>query len=337
LENLDEHIERLIVRYFSGEALPEEAIELDEWVDLSPENRKYFEEYRFIHQNTATEKRFIKVDTARGWDNVSRQMKPSARPSIQRVKAALPFYKKSWVRIAASLLLLTGISLLLILYNRSENTILLPPTELTSNDSIVTRQIAPTISTAINKNTTIACSADRSGKKNEIRVSGEAYFDIRHSKDTSVVVKADETLIRDIGTSFNVRAYPSDDVVKVFVENGKVEFSTSENNGIIVSQGETGVYNKKEKKFALVIESDPNITAYKTRIFVFRNNSLPEVARILNNVYPKRLILADNDLADQKITVTFKNESIDSIAEVIAETLSLKVERDSTAIILSHE
>jgi len=206
-----------------------------------------------------------------------------------------------------------------------------------SNDSIVTRKISPAINTSINRNTTIACSADRSGKKNEIRISGEAFFDIRHTKDTTVVVRADETVIRDIGTSFNVRAYPSDNVVKVFVENGRVEFFTPGNKGIVVNEGETGVYNKSEKRFSLEIESDPNITAYKTRIFVFRNNSLPEVAGTLNAVYSTKIILAGKDLADQKITVTFRNESVDSIAEIIAETLNLKVKRDSTSIILSHE
>lgn len=337
MENKDEHIERLIVRYFSGEALPEEAIELDDWLEQSPGNRKYFEEFRFIHQNTAAEKRFIKVDTARGWDEVARKMKPSLRPVTENVKARTPLYKKSWVKIAASLLLITGISLLVIFYNRSENATLLPATVVASNDSIVTRKISPTISTAINRNTTVACSADRSGKKNEIRISGEAYFNVRHSKDTSVVIRADETFIRDIGTSFNVRAYPSENVIKVYVESGKVKFFTGENNGIMINRGETGVYYKLEKRFALEIESDPNITSYKTLIFVFRNNSLPEVVNTLNKVYSTKISLAEKDLAEQKITVTFKNESVDSIAEIIAETLNLKVERDSAAIILSHE
>lgn len=337
MENRDEHIERLIVRYFSGEALPEEAMELDDWVEASPENRKYFEEFRFIHQNTSAEKRYIKVDTAGGWDKVSRGMKHSHRVATENVKAGQPLYKRKWMRIAASLLLLAGLSLLLVLYSRSENAALRPATVVASNDSIVTRKISPAINTAINRNTTLACYADRSGKKNEIRISGEAFFDIRHSKDTTVVVKAGETLIRDIGTSFNVRAYPSDNVVKVFVESGRVEFFTAGNKGIVVNKGETGVYNKSEKRFFLETEPDPNITSYKTRIFVFRSNSLPEVAGTLNAVYSTKIILAGKDLADQKITVTFRNESVDSIAEIIAETLNLKVKRDSTSIILCHE
>ena len=121
------------------------------------------------------------------------------------------------------------------------------------------------------------------------------------------------------------------------MESGRVEFFTAGNKGIVVNEGETGVYNKSEKRFFLETEPDPNITSYKTRIFVFRNNSLPEVAGTLNAVYSTKIVLADKDLADQKITVTFRNESVDSIAEIIAETLNLKVKRDSTSIILSHE
>jgi transmembrane sensor len=337
LDNRDEHIERLIVRYFSGEALPEEAIELEEWVDESPEHRKYFEEYRFISNNTGQKKKYTKVDTLEAWQKISGQMKSPAISLKKKARNQGSMYNRIWLAMAASFTLIIGLSLFMIFNRRPDNMKLLTSSELISKDSIIFRKVSPTVKAALNRKTIVIYSSDKTGKKNELNITGEAFLDIRHSKDTSVIVRADETIIHDIGTSFNVMAYPSDNEIRVFVESGKVKFYTAELKGIIVDQGETGIYNKTEKKFVLKTDSDPNITSYKTSTFIFRNDSLSKVVSILNSVYYRKIILAEKDLADQKITVTFKNESVDTIAEIIAETLSLKVKSDSTTIILDHE
>lgn len=333
LESTNEHIERLIVRYFSGEALPEEAIELEEWIDKSPANKKYFEDFRFVSNHTGPAKRYVSVDTSKAWENVSRQMKPLKKPDAEAVKVQFPVYRKRWFNIAASIVILIGLSVIFIL-NNPKNEKLLTSVALVSNDSIIHRELSPTIKISVNRKSNVAYLSDRAGKKNEIKITGEAFIEVNHSIDTMLLVRADETFIRDIGTSFNVKAYPENNIVEVFVENGKVAFYTKEHKGIIVNAGETGVYDKTSKIFNIVTYSDPNVIAYKTRNLVFRNSSLQEVVKILNDVYPDKVILDNQNLADYKISVTFNNEPLDSITEIIGETLGIQVRKDSTGFVL---
>jgi ferric-dicitrate binding protein FerR (iron transport regulator) len=43
MREMNEHIETLIARYLSGEALPHEAMELEEWKQQHPDNLKHWE------------------------------------------------------------------------------------------------------------------------------------------------------------------------------------------------------------------------------------------------------------------------------------------------------
>ena len=77
-----------------------------------------------------------------------------------------------------------------------------------------------------------------------------------------------------------------------------------------------------------------NVLAYKTQIFVFDNTRLSEVVEAVNEVYDIKLKLDKPQLENCRITVTFRHETVDVIAEVIAETLSLTLEKTENEIIL---
>lgn len=331
MENRDEHIERLITRYFSGEALPDEAIELEEWIDESPDNKRYFEEFRFVTQQLGPAKKYIKVNTLKAWETVSGQMKPSVKSVA--VKVSLPVYKKTWFGIAASIIVVLGLSVYMMIF-RSDREKLLPSVAIVSNDSILNRKLSPAVQVAINRNSNLTYLTSKTGKKSEIEIRGEAFIEVTHSSDTTLVVRADETFIRDIGTSFNVKAYPEENTVEVYVESGKIQFYTKEQEGITLTQGETGVYNKFTKEFAVRLMQDPNVTSYKTKAFVFRNTSLSDAVKRLNEIYPQKIFIADPDLADYTITVTFDNEPLDSLVEIMAETLNIGTRKDSTGFVL---
>ena len=107
-----------------------------------------------------------------------------------------------------------------------------------------------------------------------------------------------------------------------------------EQEGITLSRGETGVYNKATKEFATSLIIDPNIISYKTKTFVFRNTSLSDAVYMLNKIYSQKISIGDQELADYTISVTFDNEPLDSLIEIMAETLNIEAIKDSTGFVL---
>jgi transmembrane sensor len=171
-------------------------------------------------------------------------------------------------------------------------------------------------------------------KKRKVKLKGEAFFEIAEKKEAPFILEVAGVIIEDIGTSFNVRAYPGQQLVEVYVETGEVSFYTLDNPGLRIQAGETGVYDKLSKTFSKPNEGDENILAYKTGIFVFRDATLRTVIETLNEAYEVKLKLENPQVENCRITVTFKNESMDVISEVIAETLKLSIEKSENEILL---
>ena len=90
----------------------------------------------------------------------------------------------------------------------------------------------------LNKKTELAYTFDKKEKSHVVKLKGEAYFNIQHENDKNFIIDAAGVFIRDIGTSFNVKAYPEDNTVEVVVEEGKVMFYTGQGfRNLFVGQG----------------------------------------------------------------------------------------------------
>ncbi|HVV02934.1 MAG TPA: FecR family protein, partial [Puia sp.] len=59
--------------------------------------------------------------------------------------------------------------------------------------------------------------------KREVTLSGEAYFDVRHSEKTPFIIHTGKVSTTVLGTSFNIKAYPDRQHIIVSVSTGKVK------------------------------------------------------------------------------------------------------------------
>ena len=200
--------------------------------------------------------------------------------------------------------------------------------ELASHESVAHDTLPDGSTLSLNKKTTLQYAADRQTRV--AKLQGEAYFNVRHDPDKEFLVVVDKIFIEDIGTAFNVTAYPDSSTVEVLVDEGEVHFYSTENAGVNLTAGQMGIYNKRTHAFS-TREAQPNITAYKTRSFTFSNDSLSTVIAALNRVY-KTKIHIDENLKNCRLTVAFKNEKIQEIANVIAETLGLTISESGDII-----
>jgi ferric-dicitrate binding protein FerR (iron transport regulator) len=335
LSNNDEHIDRLIARYLTGEASPEEVLLLEQWMDESYENKKRFGAIRFVHDKTVASHKYVKVNTAKAWDKVSGQMKQIKEASHKPAITTRPLYKTPWFRIAASIVIIIGITALFIIsgIKKGQTKVV----TIASTDSTLQHNFNGNTQVVLSQNSQITFTTKGSGKERILKLTGEAFIKVKHSTDTTLIVKADETFIKDIGTSFNVKAFPESNTIEVYVESGEVIFYTNQQKGIVLSKGETGMYDKDTKMFRKEIAEKPSIIAYSTKLFIFRNTKLSDVVNAINAVYPDAIVLDNPSIADCTITVTFDNESISSILDIIAETIGLQVTQTENVFHLDGE
>jgi transmembrane sensor len=329
----DNHIDRIIARYIANEASQEDLLLLREWMDQAPENKRYVENIRLLQDKALAAHSPIQVDTSKAWEKVKAQLDLSAQVAAPKESRFFAIPQKIWTKAAAIFVLIIGVSTLFYYLSIGSSSDIIRY-NLASANASVSKTIAGNIHVCLNRKTTITVVENKKAKTKELQLSGEAFIQVKHSADEQLVVKAGETLIKDIGTSFNVKANPGSSIVEVFVESGEVSFFTNAQSGIRLTKGETGIFDKQTKLFRINKTSNPNINSYKTHKFVFVNTPLSEAVKQINAVYPKAIILGDSLIGNRTLNVTFDNEDIDDIADVMSETLGLEVSTSGKGYIL---
>jgi ferric-dicitrate binding protein FerR (iron transport regulator) len=276
---------------------------------------------KFIYDRAAVSAEHF--DTDKAWQNVREKLR---RGKTLPLKEGM-FTGYTFFRIAAGVILLISAGIFTYRYFKSDS---LRPVELVTETSTEADTLPDGSIVFLNRQTRIAYSFDGQKKTHTAKLQGEAYFTIRHDDDKPFVVETGGVFIKDIGTSFNVKAYPESHTIEVVVDEGEVIFYTSDDPGISVKAKEKGIYNKDTGKF-IVAEPEPNVAAYKTKSFRFNNDSLKTVVETLNEAYNDKIQI-DENLGNCRLTVSFNDENIEEIAHVIAETLGLSVSKTDNAI-----
>lgn len=323
MEPNNEHINELIAKYFAGEALPDEAILLDEWKHASAENLLYFNESR-----KALHVKETSVDTSKMFSAILSQINQAP---VQQTKVIplKPFFTP--LRIAASLLVISVIGIIAAVYLKGNKT--LPDELVASVDTVKETQLADGTKVALNKHTKLTLVGGFNAKERKLKLEGEAFFEVKHDEEKPFVIDAGGVLIKDIGTAFNVNARPESDSVFVFVTEGIVDMSV-ETNSLRLEQDESAVFVRSSRQLISLNRVDANINAYHTKQFSFKANTLKEVITAVNAVYGRIIELDNRKLSDCRITVDFNNESPETIVSIIAETLGLTYDKTSEGIFI---
>lgn len=330
MSNTFENIDDLLGKYLAGEASEQERLEVRQWISSDEANLRYFDQMKLIFEKAATVSHLQEFDTDAAWNRLRSNLKNGSSRVVPIRKT--PDYSV-WYRAAAGVIILFGIAWALFRSTTGDQPI--APVELISEKTAVSDTLPGGSDVFLNKESRVVYAYDNNKQSHKVKLSGEAYFNIRKKEREDFIVDAGDVFIRDIGTSFNVRAYPDSDEVEVLVEEGEVRFFTADNNGISLKASGKGVYNKKTKTFTIE-QPEPNITAYKTRFFVFSATDLRSMAAALNNVYDAEVVVGDN-IRNCSITVTFRDEPIEEIMAVVAETLGISVRTEGNRFILEGQ
>ncbi|MFW6370221.1 MAG: FecR family protein [Bacteroidota bacterium] len=320
MEDNNKHIDHLIARYLAGESSKPETAELLEWMEASDENTKYFEDIRFLADKAVASHKIEKVDVDRAWGKVKHEMHTGAAPSTTKNNEP-PKRFPGWMRYAASIIILVGLSIWL--YFQYLGNPAYEEVTLAEYEANQVLQMADSNTVILQPGSKIRYPATTSRKQYKIHLQGEAYFKIEHHQEAPLTIVAERTIIQDIGTEFNVKAFPERSTVEVFVKQGEVLFFTNKQEGIHILPGETGVYDKERDSFSKKSTSNTIIT-YGNRMIIFEDVYLDTVIDQLNTVYGEKITLSPA-VTNCKITVSFMNEDLNTILEIIAETLNLQV------------
>lgn len=323
-ENLHRDFDRLLAGFLSGELSPDELALFQEEIGKDPDKRKKLDECQLIWDSASPEHNY---DLDAEWALMKKKL-----PAYQTRPARSIFYYAYRMAAVLVLGLLFTVSWLYLSRNMGME-------HLRAADEPVEVVMEEGTRVLVNRHSSLKYRKGFDQELRKVYLSGEAWFDVARDTTRPFVVEAGSALVKVLGTSFNVNAYKQNPTVEITVESGLVALSAKadQKDLIVMKAGSGGSYHKSQRELKLIPDADPNNKAWKTRELFFEESSLQEVAELLNRVYDVNIVIVNQDLAGCPITVTFKDQTIDAILNVLELTLDLKVERKDDEIRLHGE
>ena len=165
-----------------------------------------------------------------------------------------------------------------------------------------------------------------------VYLSGAAFFEIYRNAKKPFVVYANEMIINVLGTSFGVKAYEQDSLVKLVVKSGKVAVSVqSFNNQVLPDQQQMIITANQQavlQRSTLLVDIT-SLPVYKpgpvvrveTNLFVFTDTPVDSVINTIEAAYGVHISYDKVLLADCRLTASLYDEPLYEKIRLICKAL----------------
>jgi transmembrane sensor len=304
-------IELLILGFLDGSASPEEIEKLEDWISLSEENRRYFEEMKNTWEvsanlNVSTEKALSaildKINRKTGWQ--------SSLLWFQRIAAVLV------VPLLLSLFLInarhrTGEISGNITYNNTS----------AAFGTFSYLELPDGSRVWLNSGSKLRYPDRFPSGDRLVYLSGEAYFEVHSDPSSPFIVNTPYFSVTATGTRFNVLAYEKTAHPAVTLIEGKVDVKKAEGDRLrklsVLSPGEHMVFDTLNETVSVDQEEPYKHIAWKDGKLVFRNDPITEVARRISQQYNVDIQIEGEKIMSYRFRARFESEPLDELLRLL--------------------
>lgn len=300
----------LLARYFNGTASEADLKEVAQWLKEDAANESELKQLDKVWTNGQSQKQSF--DTTKAWQKVASQTVKAPKRN-----------KASIYKVAAGIAAIFAIGLLLWFFTSSNSVEML--SYQTTKES---KEITLPDGSKITLNAYSSLQFPEKFTENERNVSmiGEAFFEVMENPTKPFKIDINTTEVTVLGTSFNIDS--RDTATVVSVKTGKVKFGIKKGLQVELIKNQEAKYIARKDSITPTVTVDPNVFAFKTRVFYFENTSLTNVVERLSKAYHVDIKLDDKSWANYNLTATFERQKLDTVLDVISETLNISVRKE---------
>lgn len=312
-------------RCAEGPLTPEEAKAFNAWIMTNPDNEQRFQAAKQFARELNHVSETPELDE---WMRPSlyERIAGAANAALGAISAFKPIPR--WTVVGGPVLAAAAIAVFLSIQPQTPE--LAPPvrTEIAEvrevdlpDGSRVTIGAASSVSIAFNER-----------ERRVILSAGEAYFDVEEDADRPFIVVADNTLVRVLGTKFDVSL--GTDAIDVAVSEGRVE--------VIRPEESTGKISDRDIKHVLIAGQQvtakkrgavqpvkpiqvEDVAAWRRGDLQWADTPIRDIIADLNRYSEEKVILEARDVASLEYTLAVQADEIDEAVSLIAASLQLDV------------
>ena len=233
------------------------------------------------------------------------------------------FYQKQkiplkWMTVAAAICIGFFFSVFYFSQDKNDSLLVLQNKE-NSGTLVATLEDGSTVYLA--PNASISYPAAFAVSQRKIELNGNALFCVTKDKKRPFVVETNEITIEVVGTIFAVQSSPCNSF-ELSVKEGKVNVhSKNSQTGLPVEAGE--IIRLNTGGLSKTGITNFQVFNYFTDKMCFKDEKLNNIVHAINTIYGSPAIIAEESLNNRTLTVTFENNSVETMTELICMALNL--------------
>ncbi|WP_046370536.1 FecR family protein [Flavihumibacter petaseus] len=326
----------MATRVLSGNAAEGEETRLRELVQSNPEFQVLYDQYaRYWQSGQETAAPTVEAALERAWQKIHAGETPAGEsPADVPVVPIRRINKWYWVAAAtvAGLLLVAG-------WLMQARQSALPEMLVSYNPRGVRSTIALPDGSKVwlSGDSRLEYPAAFTGNLRELKLEGEAFFDVFKNKEKPFVIHLQSGDVRVLGTSFNIESYAADEAITTSVATGKVAFvpaARAYRDSIFLTPGLKVTYTPGNDQVSVTATNAAADRAWTEGILVFAAEELSAITRKLERFYGRKIVFRDEKFRRFRYTGTFSNSSAEEILHFLSRTKAFPITISDTAILI---
>jgi transmembrane sensor len=156
-----------------------------------------------------------------------------------------------------------------------------------------------------------------------IRLEGEAWFDVKHDEKQPFKINAGNSIVKVLGTSFNLSAYPAENYVEIVLKEGNVEYFGNKGDEKVTMQPSERLIFQNGKIYKSLV--DPaKYYSWTDGKLIFRGDAMAEVARRIERWYNVKINISSRELEKYSFRGTFQDDSLEDVLRFLCLTSPIK-------------
>ena len=171
-----------------------------------------------------------------------------------------------------------------------------------------------------------------SDKERNVRLEGEAFFDVAHKEHLPFVVHSPLLAIKVLGTKFNVASYENDEQVTTTLAEGRVEVG-DEKGSVRLKPEEQALFCKGDRSLRVV---DVGMyLAWKDGKFIFEEQSLEQIMKQLQRWYEMSVFYTNEEVKQYTFSGDLKKyDDFDKIIRMLEEVSGIKISIKENCVVI---
>ncbi len=166
------------------------------------------------------------------------------------------------------------------------------------------------------------------GDERRVRLEGEGFFEVAHDESKPFVLETGSVEVKVLGTSFNVRSFPNEPSVQVYVKTGKVEVKLL-NSGktYTLAPGDMLTFPKNKKEAKVAPAPQGNLIGWKEGKLRFKETPLKEILAEVQQQFGVTFDLDNAAKLDCPFTITIEQKNLRDAFQALEASCPLKFEQ----------